>query len=63
MPDDLFTEMVARGHAAFALWLQGRPLTAGETALVDAAVAAGVLGAVEVLRDDQGDGNGADSTP
>jgi hypothetical protein len=46
--------MVQSGHAHLALALadgDGEPETDRERAFVDAAVEAGVLGAIEVLRD------------
>lgn len=53
MADDLFEQMVAEGHAAYTLSAMGseaEPVTDRERDLVDAAVKAGVVGALTVLR-------------
>lgn len=50
----LFDRMVQAGHASLSLALAdggGEPETDHERALVDAAVEAGVLGAIEVMRE------------
>lgn len=50
---DLFEKMVQTGHATLALALadgDGEPTSERERELVNAAVEAGVLGALEVLR-------------
>jgi hypothetical protein len=52
--EDLFDRMAAAGHAAFALSAASEGLsvdTERERALVNAAVAAGVVGALAVLRE------------
>lgn len=59
-PDGLFEQMVAAGHTEFLLSSldEGIVLTDREERLVNAAVAAGVVGALAVLREDdaaQGD--------
>jgi hypothetical protein len=53
--EDLFDRMAAAGHAAFALSAASEGLSVGterERALVDAAVTAGVVGALSVIRED-----------
>lgn len=51
VPSDLFDRMQAAGHGMFTLAVEG-DLTERETALVNAAVDAGVLGALAVFRED-----------
>lgn len=54
---DLFDRMVAAGHASFSLAAaaDGLDVTGRETRLVNAAITAGVVGALAVLREDDPD--------
>lgn len=54
----LFEQMTAEGHAAFALACASDDVTVEgerERSLVEAAITAGVVGALSVLRDDDQD--------